>query len=119
VAAKLAEAWRAGPEDSAGRLLTMVAHVVPQQPLCGKSLGTVRALEVLLCRGSGRRQVEHGRWQRGGEHAGRGEPPQAEGNHPRRGELGELWMDPVSWKERGTWSREPELEFWLARLLAV
>lgn len=87
----------------------MVAHVVPQQPLCGKSLGTVRALEVLLCTGSGRRQV--GGWQRGGEHAGREEPPQAEGNHPRRGELEELWMDLVSWKERGTWSGEPELEF--------
>lgn len=26
----------------------MVTHVVPQQPLCGKSLGTVRALKALL-----------------------------------------------------------------------
>lgn len=29
-------------------MIHMVAHVVPQQPLRGKSLGTVRTLEVLL-----------------------------------------------------------------------
>ena len=38
-------------------------------------------------------------------------PPKAEGTPPRRGELEELWMDLVSWNERGTWSGEPESEF--------
>lgn len=32
-------------------VIHMVAHVVPQQPLCGKSLRTVRALEALLIQG--------------------------------------------------------------------
>lgn len=78
------------------------------------TFGTVRALEVLLCTGSGRRQVgvaERRRacWERG--NPGRG-------NHPRRGELEELWMDLVTRKERDL-SGEPELEFSFAHLLAV
>lgn len=52
----LVEAWRVGRDERHGQLLTMVTHVVPQQPLRGKSLGTVRALEVLLCGGAGRRE---------------------------------------------------------------
>lgn len=35
--------WEKGP------LLTMVPHMVTEQPLCGKPLGAVRTLEPLLC----------------------------------------------------------------------
>lgn len=35
--------WDSGP------LLTVVPHVVTEQPLCGEPLGTVRTLKPLLC----------------------------------------------------------------------
>lgn len=67
----------------AGRLghrpLTMVPHVVTQEPLCGKSLGTVGTLESLLWGGVDRTKgtEDNSEGQR------RGEPPQIQGSHPR------------------------------------
>lgn len=71
------------PGGGDGRLLTMVTHVVPQKPLCGKSLGTVRALEVLLCSGSGRRQVGHGGGREEESMLGEGNPP-GRGKPPKK-----------------------------------
>ena len=45
-----------GREVGGSQLLTMVTHVVPQKPLSGKSLGTVRALESLLWGRAGKRK---------------------------------------------------------------
>lgn len=56
----------------------MVTHVVSQQPLSGKSLGTVGALEALLWGGAGRRKGGCGGCRRGTE---RTMSPE-EGNHP-------------------------------------
>lgn len=58
------EAWH--------RPLTMVPHVVTQEPLCGKSLGTVGALETLLWGGVGRTKGT----EENSEGQGRGEPSQ-------------------------------------------
>lgn len=45
----------------------MVPHVVTQEPLCGKSLGTVGALETLLWGGVGRKGTEENSEGRGEE----------------------------------------------------
>lgn len=81
-----------GREAGGAQLLTMVPHVVPQQPLSGKPLGAVRALEALLWGRAGKERVaaEDG-GGRGENESQRGEPPRQKGTTPRRqGELREL-----------------------------
>lgn len=79
-----------GREAGGAQLLTMVTHVVSQQPLSGKPLGAVRALEALLW-GRARKErvaVEDG-GGRGENEFQRGEPPRPKGTTPRRqGSLG-------------------------------
>lgn len=74
---------RASREAGGGQLLTMVTHVVPQQPLSGESLGTVRALEALLWGGKEKERVDGGDGgevertnPREGTIPGRREPPE-------------------------------------------
>jgi len=53
---------------ASGPLLTVVPHVVTEQPLCGEPLGTVRTLKPLLCsngtRKRGKGEVRKGPKQR-------------------------------------------------------
>lgn len=80
-----------GREAGGAQLLTMVTHVVSQQPLSGKPLGAVRALEALLWAGQERKGWLRRRWRQRGEGVPERGASQAKGNHPEEtGEFREL-----------------------------
>lgn len=99
----------------------MVTHVVSQQSLCGKSLGTMRALEALpwdvdKCKKVSvmRDVVEAQRRQ----HLGEGYHPRQKGTtQAEKGSLGNYGWTQHHGKSMGHRSQEPELESWLHHLL--
>lgn len=96
--------WAGHVTQRALVVIHMVPHVITQEPLCGKSLGTVRALETLLWGGVGRTKGT----EEDSEGQGRGDHPKHKGaTHGAKGSY------------RWDLESRPELKPQLYHLLAV